>query len=39
MIDGENFFDHPIKSNVRTYDNIQKIVVCWIKIISIKTIK
>ena len=25
MIDGENFFDQPIKSNVRSYDNIRKI--------------
>ena len=26
MIDGQNFFDQPVKSNLRTYDNIQKIV-------------
>ena len=26
MIDGKNFFDQPVKSNVRTFDNIQKIV-------------
>ena len=25
MIDGKNFFDQPVKSNMRTYDNIQKI--------------
>ena len=25
MIDGKVFFDHPVKSNRRTYDNIQKI--------------
>ena len=25
MIDGENFFDQPVKSNMRTYDNIGKI--------------
>ena len=25
MIDRENFFDQPLKSNLRTYDNIQKI--------------
>ena len=26
MIDGENFFDQPVKNNLITYDNIQKIV-------------
>ena len=26
MIDGENIFDHPVKSDMRTYDNICKIV-------------
>ena len=25
MIDGENFFDQPIKNNKKTYDNIRKI--------------
>ena len=25
MIDGRNFFDQPIKNNLRTYNNIQKI--------------
>ena len=25
MIDGKNFFDQPVKSNVRTYDSIRKI--------------
>ena len=24
MINGRNFFDHPIKNDLRTYDNIQK---------------
>ena len=24
MVDGKNFFDHPVKSTVRTYDNIWK---------------
>ena len=26
MIDGRNFFDQPVKNNVRTYDKIRKIV-------------
>ena len=26
MVDGQNFFDQPIKSNLRTHDNIPKIV-------------
>ena len=26
MVDGKNFFDQPVKSSVRTFDNIQKIV-------------
>ena len=26
MIDGRNFFDQPIKSDLKTYDNIRKIV-------------
>ena len=25
MIDGRNFFDHPIKNDLKTYDNIRKI--------------
>ena len=25
MINGRNFFGQPVKSNLRTYDNIQKI--------------
>ena len=25
MMDGQNFFDQPVKNNLRTYDNIQKI--------------
>ena len=25
MIDGQNFFDQPVKSNIRTYNNILKI--------------
>ena len=25
MIDGQNFFDEPVKNNLKTYDNIQKI--------------
>ena len=25
MIDGKSFFDQPVKTNVRTYDNIRKI--------------
>ena len=25
MIDGQNFFDQAVKSNLRTYDNIRKI--------------
>ena len=28
MIDGQNFFDQPVKSNLRTYDNIRKVVTC-----------
>ena len=27
MIDGQNFFDQPVKSNLRTYDNIQKFAI------------
>ena len=26
MINEQNFFDQPVKNNLRTYDNIQKIV-------------
>ena len=25
MIDGENLFDHPVKSDLRTYENIEKV--------------
>ena len=25
MIDGKNFFDQPVKSDMRTYDKIQKV--------------
>ena len=25
MIDGQNFFNQPVKNNLRTYDNIRKI--------------
>ena len=28
MIDGKNIFGHLVKSNMRTYDNIQKIATC-----------
>ena len=27
MIDGQNFFDQPVKNNLRTYNNIQKIAI------------
>ena len=27
MIDGQNFFDHPLKNNLRTYDSIPKITI------------
>ena len=27
MIDGQNFFDQPVKYNLRTYDNIRNIAV------------
>ena len=27
MIDGQNFFDQPVKNNLRTYDNVQKIMI------------
>ena len=27
-IDGQNIFDQPVKNNLRTYDNIQKIETC-----------
>ena len=29
MINGENFFDQPIKNNKVTYDNIRKIATCY----------
>ena len=45
MIDGQNFFNKPVKSNLRTYDNFRKLwlvkemitqlVVYWIIIIFI----
>ena len=28
MIDGKSFFDQPMKSDLRTYDNIHKIATC-----------
>ena len=47
MIDGQNFFDHPVRNNLITYGSVRKIikvkemitqlVVCWTIIIS-KTI-
>ena len=43
MIDGKNVFDQPVKNDLRTYDNIQKIATgegddyttgfCWIILI------
>ena len=27
MIDGQNFFDEPVKDNLRTYNNIRKIAI------------
>ena len=30
VIDGTNFFDHPIKNDLKTYDNIRKIVRWWL---------
>ena len=27
MIDGKNFFDQPVKNNLRIYDNIRKITI------------
>ena len=27
MIDGQNLFDQPVKSNIKTYDNIEKIAI------------
>ena len=27
IIDGQNFFDQPVKNNLRTYDNIQNIAI------------
>ena len=26
MIDGKNFFDQPIRNDIKTYENIRKIV-------------
>ena len=28
MIDGQNFSDQPVKNNIRTYNNILKIMTC-----------
>ena len=28
MIDGENFFDKPVKNDKATYENIRKITTC-----------
>ena len=28
MIDGQNFFDQPVRNDLITYDNIQKIGTC-----------
>ena len=49
VIDGKKFFfDQPVKSDIRTYDNIRKLqqvkdmitqlLICWIIIISINTL-
>ena len=48
MINGRNLFDQPVKNELRTYNNIQKIqlvkemiiqlVVCYIILISKNTI-
>ena len=27
MIEGKNFFDHPVKNDFRTYDNIRKVAI------------
>ena len=27
VIDGRNFFDQPVKNNLKTYDNIRKIAI------------
>ena len=27
MIEGQNFFDQPVRNNLRTYDNIKKTVI------------
>ena len=32
MIDGQNFFNQPVKNNLRTYDNIQKIDISIISV-------
>ena len=29
MIDGHNFFDQPVKTDLRTYENIRKIATDW----------
>ena len=28
MINGQNLFNHPLKNNLRTYDNIEKVATC-----------
>ena len=28
MIDGQTFFEQPVKNNLRTYDNIRKVSTC-----------
>ena len=28
MIDGRNFFDHPVKNDIRTYGNTSKFMTC-----------
>ena len=35
MIDGKNFFDQPINGNLKTYDNIRKIVTGQREIIQL----
>ena len=27
MADGQNFFDQPVKNDLRTYDNVRKITI------------
>ena len=28
MIDGNNFFDKPVKNDIRIYDNIRQVATC-----------